>query len=213
MALSLSTPEGDSVEVTPVEMPQDVQAAADAFHRAQANDPLSDDTRRPPKRPVADKTDPGYTPNPKRGRPRKGSPEASRTTDKPPVDKTKPLEPKDFSGSLQATADMLWMGASALPVVGPVVAPYAAVFHANTPQLVQAVNAGAQVNHGVRNFCERMTSGEGNAWVLGLAVVGVNMGMQMYTAFKDKEYAAQLANANTVMVKDYMDAIAGQAGA
>lgn len=210
MALSLATPEGDTVEVTPVEMPDDVKAANDAFHRAQANDPLTDDTRRPPKRQAAETAAP---PKRGRGRPRKDDPEASRTTDKKPVDQKKPLEPHDFTAELEVTADMLWMGASAIPVVGPVVAPYALVFHANTPALVQAVNEGAQVNHGVRNFCEKMTSGTGNAWVLGLAVVGVNIGMQCYAAFKDKDYAASLAEANTAEVSKYMNALSGQAGA
>lgn len=208
MALSLSTPEGDEVEVTPVEMPSDVQAAADAFHRAQANDPLTDDTRRPPKRPVADKSDPGYTPNPapRRGRPKKGDPEASRTTDKAPVDKKKPLEPHDFTADLQATADLLWLGASTLPVA----APYAAIFKANSPAIVQAVNAGAQVNHDVRNFCEKMTSGTGNAWVLSLGMVGVTMGMQCWAAMQNPEMRAQLAQSNAHMANEYMNALAGQ---
>jgi hypothetical protein len=130
-------------------------------------------------------------------------------TSKAPKTETK-LPGKDFSSDLQATADALWLGASQIPMA----APYAAVFHANTPGLVAAVNAGAQVNQDVRNFCDKLTSGAGSAWMLQLGMVAVNMGMQGYAVYKNPELRSQLVDANTAQVQQYIEAVsAAQAAA
>jgi hypothetical protein len=206
MPISLSTPEGTSVSIDEPVMPETVVENASAFERANGAQLSEDEKLRPPKR--VDKTDPTYTPNPdpvdkpRRGRPKKEDPaDKSRTSKATPKE---PLKPKDFTGELNATFDAVWLGGSQFPVA----APYAGVFHMYQPGLVHALNEGAQVNHGVRNFCEKMTSGTGNAWMLELAVVGVNMGMAMYSMSKNPEMAQAVAEANAVAVKEYVDGIA-----
>jgi hypothetical protein len=204
MAEGLSVPDG-----TDGGTPVDVQAGKADFDRMMAKAASGEselpEIAAPPKRPV-DTTDPGYTPNPKpkRGRPTKA--ERARTTDAPPpVSKDKPLPPKDFRGDLNAVGDGLWLGLSSIPVTSP----YAALVHANQPGIVAAVNQGAQVNTGMRNYVEKLTSGGGNAWMLQLGLIGVNIAMQGLQLARDPELRRQLAEANTAQVQAYVEAVTG----
>lgn len=206
MELKLETPDGAEVHVEPQELSQDVAAGKAAFERAQASNPSEDEKRTPPKRQpreVVHEED-----KPRRGRPSKA--DAARTTTKAPAKEPgKPLPPKDFTADLNAAADGLWLGASQLPIA----APYAAVVHAYQPAIVAAVNQGAQVNADVRNYVEKMTSGAGNAWMLQLAVVGIQMGMTMMQVAKNPEFKAQLVETNNAQVAAYIEAITGQSQA
>jgi len=201
MALTLASADGAEVEVTPAELPQDVQDANRAFMEAQLSDPAEDERRRPPRRTPrvaeAEETE-ARTEKPKRGRPSKA--DQARTTSKAPADK-KPLAPRDFTADLDALGNGLWLGLSQLPAT----APYAALLHMQQPAIVAAVNAGAQVNPSVRNFCDKLTSGTGNAWALQLGVVAVNVGLQGMQLARNPELRAQLAQANSVAVAQFIE--------
>lgn len=203
---TLSTPEGKAVNVAPVELSPEQLASLEGFNRAQTDAPEPTDVPAPPKRQVPDKTDPGYTPNvekPKRGRPRKE--DAARTTKEPAKD-SKPLPPKDFTPELNVIGDSVWLGASQVKQI----APYAAVIHSAQPAIVSALNAGAQVNPGLRAKIEASTSGAGNAWMLQLAVVGVQVGLTMMKVARDPELRAQLVEVNSQNVNAYVSALSGE---
>jgi hypothetical protein len=159
--------------------------------------PADNEPAAPPKRAADDE-------KPRRGRPTKAT--RARTRDaKPgdgkPGDKPKPITPHDFTGDLMAVGDGLWIGLSSIPFT----APYAAVVHANQANIVSAINAGAQVNPGVRNAVEKLTSGTGSALALQLAVVGANVAMTGWQIAKDPELRAQVVEANSKAVKSYME--------
>jgi hypothetical protein len=196
MNLSLSTPEGDAVEVVPVDMPEDVKASADAFHRAQANEPLAGEKMQPPKRkprPVKP-TEDDKSEAPRRGRPRND--DKPRTTDKAPAEK---LPPKDLTQELNAIADGAWLSVAFIPVIGP----YSAIVHNAQPQLVAALNAGAQVNPGLRSGIEKAAAGGGNLWMVQLAGIAVQIGMQAMQLMKDSEYRALVDQSNKAEAIEY----------
>lgn len=209
MPLNFSTDDGAEVEITPgSDLPTEVQAAKEAFDRAQANDPVSDDARKPPKR--ADKTDPGYTPNPepkRRGRPRKDDPDASRVTKQTKEQvKKEPLKPKDYRPGLTMVTDALWVGASVTPVIGPIAGPYAAVVKLNQSGIVEMVNAAANNNATARKYVEKIIGdgeGQGAAWVLPFIPVVVNIGQQIAQVATNAEFRDAVVQANAQMLQDY----------
>jgi hypothetical protein len=200
MAEGLSLPDGTAA--APVVNAENGEAD---FHRmmAGAADGSSPDEApaAPPKR--EPKTD-VEQPKPRRGRPPKS--DRARTRDAKPTDakakggKAADLKPQDFTADLTAIGDGLWLGLSSIPVT----APYAALVHANQAGIVAAVNQGAQVNPGVRNAVEKMTSGTGSAWALQLGILGVNIAMQGYSLMKDPELRRQITEANSQQVQQYM---------
>jgi hypothetical protein len=155
--------------------------------------------RRDPAPPVGSE-DPGYTPKPRRGRPPKSARTTKDTTSAPKDGKKEELKPKDFTSDLAAIGDGLWLGLSSIPVT----APYAALVHMHQDGLVQAINSGAQVNPGVRNAVEKLTSGTGSAWALQLGIIGVNVAMQGYQLMKDPELRRQVTEANAAQMQAYM---------
>jgi len=157
----------------------------------------------PPRRdptPPAGSDDPGYTPKPRRGRPPKSARTTKDTTPASKDGKKEELKPKDFTEDLKAIGDGLWLGLSSIPVT----APYAALVHMHQDGLVSAINSGAQVNPGVRNAVEKLTSGTGSSWALHLGILGVNVAMQGYQLMKDPELRRQITEANAAQVQAYM---------
>jgi hypothetical protein len=203
MPEGLATPSGAALSATPVDAANGeadfarmMASAADGVSGPDVSEPAA-----PPKRAI-DTTDPGFTPKPGRGRPPKSV--RARTRDAKPGEgakgKDQPLTPKDFTADLTAVGDGLWLGLSSIPVT----APYGALVHMYQPQLVAAINQGAQVNPGVRNFVEKLSSGTGNAWILQLAVIGVNVGMQGLQIMRDPELRRQVTEANSQQVQAYL---------
>lgn len=202
MNLSLSTPEGDAVEVTPVEMPDDVKANADAFHRAQANDPVAGEKMLPPKRKPRPAKPEGEAP--RRGRPPKS--EAPRTTTKAPV-KKEPLTPKDYRPGLTMVTDAAWFAGSAMPFIGPHTSPYAAILKLNQAPLVESLNLAANNNATVRKYVEMVSgdgSGAGAMWMLNLAMVGATIVGQCYQVSRDKEFRDALLAQNAQALEHYV---------
>lgn len=158
--------------------------------------PAENEPAAPPKR------EPREPSQPKRGRPTKDV--RARTRDAKATDtkagKAAALPPKDFRADLNAVGDGLWIAASSIPVA----APYAALVHLHQPSLVDAINQGAQVNPGVRNAVEKLTSGTGSAWALQLALVGANIAMQGWAIAKDPQLRQQLVESNAAQIQQYM---------
>lgn len=211
MALSLSTPEGDTVEVTPVEMPEDVKAAADAFHRAQANDPLTSDAMMPAKRP--EKSAPAPGPAPRRGRPRKDAPEAARVTNKVPEPKKNPREPlkeKDYRQNLTFATDITWLGGSLAGAMGfPQATVPSVVLKVNQAGLVESLNMAANQNRVARKIVEGIAGdpdkpGSGGMWMVNLGIVGLSMWNTTKQMATDPAYAAQLIEQNTASLNTFM---------
>jgi len=202
MAEGLATPDGSALPATPV----DVENGQADFARMMAgaaegvSGPADNEPSAPPKRSVP--AEPSAPPKPRRGRPQKDV--RARTREAKPGDgkpgaKTE-IAPKDFTADLTAIGDGVWLGLSSIPVT----APYAALVHMHQPQLVSAINEGAQVNPGLRNAVEKMTSGAGSAWMLQLGIIGVNIAMQGYQLMKDPELRAQVTEANSQAVQAYL---------
>lgn len=156
---TLTTESGKAVDVT---------ADSDAIN-AKFRDVMEDDTpaeQAPPKRqeaPAAEK--------PKRGRPR--TEDKSRTTAK--ADPVK----DDYTEDAQNFVGAVWTVAASIPYTQP----YALVLESNSDALVGALAEGAKQNSTVRAF---VSSGKGS-WMLTLAGVGLNMGMQAYQIACDPE--------------------------
>lgn len=139
---------------------------------------------------------------PKRGRPRKDT-RARTTKDSTPPAKNgekPPLKPKDFTEDLTAITDALWLAGSQIPPT----APYAALVKANQAGLVQALNAGANQNHTVRNYVEKLSGGGNGTWALQLGMVGIQIGMQGLQLARDKEFRDHLVQSNAQAVQNYL---------
>jgi hypothetical protein len=212
MALNLSTPEGDTVEVTSAEVPEDIASAADAFHRAQANDPLTSDAMMPPKRP--EKAAPAPGPAPKRGRPRKDAPEAARVTSKVPEPKKNPREPlkeKDYRPGLTFATDLVWLGGSLAGAMGyPKATAPAIVLKTNQVGLVESLNQAANQSHVARKIVEGIAGdpekpGSGPMWMVNLGLVGLSMwstSKQIQAA--GTEEMTKLIETNNAMVNTFL---------
>jgi hypothetical protein len=171
----------------------------------------------PPKRELpsevpADKSDPGYTPRSRRGRPPKD--QRARTTNVDPKDVKKAreaakLEPKDFTGDLAAITDAVWLAGSQIAPVSP----YAAILKANQAGLVSALNQAANQNGTVRNYVEKLSGGGNGSWMMSLSMVGVSMAMQSMQMARDPELRQQIVTANAEAAQNYFQQIAGSAQA
>jgi hypothetical protein len=204
VAEGLSLPDGTAPAAAAV----DAENGEADFNRlmATASEGVSGpDSAEPAPLPKREPADPD---KPRRGRPTKDVRARTRNSKpgegKPGKDgKPAELTPKDFKSDLTAIGDGLWISLSMIPVT----APYAALVHMQQDGLVSAINEGAQVNPGVRNAVEKLTSGTGSAWALQLGLIGANICMQGWQLMKDPDLRRQLTEANTAQVQQYMQAM------
>lgn len=120
---------------------------------------------------------------------------------------------KDYAGDLADLADTVWIMASGLkggrllflPV--PDARPYAAVWHAASPQQVAAWNQAAKQSPEVRKYVEKL-SGEGSwSWVVGVAVATAGLlGAVTEMARAPAEVKAAAIEANDAHMQAYLKA-------
>lgn len=177
----LTTPAGKPVEVARADINAD-------FDRAMSGDVVPDEVA-PPKR-QAPTAQPDDAPKPKRGRPPKA--EKARTTDKAAAVVTK----DDYTEDAQNLVGAVWTVAASIPVTQP----YALVVHTNADALSGALAEGAKHNATIRAF---VSSGQ-SSWMLGLASVGLSMGMQAFAIAKDPQLREKAAAKTRA---DLMDAL------
>ncbi len=181
---NLSTPDGQ-----PVEAPTAAEQRAEIdreFSRAMATDSPGE-TSAPPRlddQPAAAAKRP-------RGRPRKTPDERPRVSDKP-ADVASVKVDKDFTDECAGLSTLGWAALAATPWTSP----YACVVEANQEQLVKALNSGCQQSPKIREAVERWSAGGGGVYMLQLAAVGTNMGVQTMQLLKDPKLRAE-ARAHT----------------
>jgi hypothetical protein len=179
--------------------PEQLQAADADFHRMMAT-PLPEDTGSPPEYPAPPKKDPeapyGRTKDgtPKKapgGRPPKDAHDKARTSPRASTATTAP--PKDYTEALADTATGIWIAASPIPFLKP----YAALWKATSPGMVKSWNAAAQQNTTVRSYTEKLATGEGGVWMLGVAMASVPFIAGAWDLFKaTPEQRAQVSAHN-----------------
>lgn len=169
---TLETPAGKPLDVTPADAGQ-----VNAEFRAAMDDYLPDE-QAPPKRaarPPAEQAKP---------RARTQRAEKSRT-----ADKAASAVKDDYAKDAQDFVGMTWTVAASIPYTQP----YALVIESNSDALAGALAEGAKHNATIRSF---IASGE-SSWMLALAGVSLNMGMQMWQIARDPALKEQ-ARAVTV---------------
>jgi hypothetical protein len=191
--MALKTAEG--TELTP----EQIQAADQDFARMMAKQ-LPEDTGQPPEYPAPPKKDPEApygrtkdgTPKKAPGRaPRKDAHDQARTSPRAPTALSGPL--KDYTAALADTATGVWIATSPIPFLKP----YAALWKATSPGMVKAWNSAAQQNGTVRSYADKLASGEGGVWILGVAMASVPFVAGAWDLFKaTPEQRAQVASHN-----------------
>lgn len=160
---TLETTDGKPVDVTPA----DAEAVNAKFRAAM--DSEGTDEQAPPKR------------QPKTAG--EDTPRAARRTRQPKEDKarTAPAVPvkDDYTEDAQDLVGSVWTVAASIQYTQP----YALVIESNSDALVGALADGAKQNATVRAF---VSSGK-SSWMLTLASVSLNMGMQAWQIAKDPE--------------------------
>lgn len=187
--MGLKTAEG--VELSP----EEIAGANKDFARMMAKpepiviDGAEPDYAPPPKKPAPA---PGEAPQPsRRGRPPKDAHDKARTSPKPAAKPTGP--PKDYTEALAETGTGVWVSLSALPFTKP----YAAVWKQSTPGMVSAWNQAANQNTQVRGVVDKLASGEGGVWILGVAMASVPLVAGCWEIFKaTPDQRAQVAAHN-----------------
>lgn len=180
---TLEDTSGRPVDVTPVDV-----ADINAKFRSAMDDPGPDE-KAPPKR--APK--PAAEDAPRTTRTRQPKAEKARTADKSAV----PVK-DDYTDDAQKFVGTVWTVAASLPPTQP----YALVVEANSDALSSALAEGAKHNSTIRAFVQ---SGE-SSWILGLASVGLSMGMQTYQLMRNPELRAQAAATTREHLKAAMGA-------
>lgn len=149
----------------PVDVTAEQAAINDRFRQAMDDD--VHDEMAPPKadaRPAAE---------PKARRTRVRKEDKSRT-----VKDAVPVK-DDYTADVQGVVGAVWTVAASLSYTQP----YALVLESNADQLVGALAEGAKHSATIRAF---VASGK-SSWMLTLAGVGLNMGMQCYQMSRDPE--------------------------
>lgn len=180
----LTTPAGKPVDAAAPDA-----AAINADFTAAMNDSGPDEQappRRQPRQAPAEDTG-----KPKRGRPPKD--EKSRTTDK-----TAAVVKDDYTEDAQNFVGTVWTVAASIPVTQP----YALVVESNSDGLVLALAEGAKHNATIRSW---VSTGQ-SSWMLGLASVGLSMGMQTWQLMSDPELRAEAAQTTREHLKAAMRA-------
>jgi hypothetical protein len=180
--MPVETPEGKPVDLSEFNKAMHEQQVTAASDEPMAPAPPRKDPDAPHGRTVsgAPKKAPGGRP------PRHDKPRVSKT----PV--TQDSKPKDYTQTLAGTATAVWIAGSS---VGPV-KPYAALFKATSAGMVTAWNAAAQQNSQIRAVVDKLDSGEGGMWMLGVAVATVPFAMGCLELVKNPEARAMLAKQN-----------------
>lgn len=178
MSPILTTPDGQVVDTPdPAGASVDLAAAEREFSRAlAAEDPAA--TQGPPRRAGGDGA-PAEKPKRPRGRPRKDPAESARVARGPAPD----ASPVDYTEAAAGLVTLGWATIAAIPYT----TPFAAVLDANAEQLTGALANGAKHNPKIAGALERAASGGGGVYVIQLAAVGVNMGMQCLEILRDPE--------------------------
>jgi hypothetical protein len=171
--------------------PDEIAAANQDFARMMAKpEPIVIDGAEPDY-PAPPKKDPEAPQPSRRGRPPKDAHDKPRTAPKASAKPTGP--PKDYTGALADTATGVWVSLSAMPVTRA----YAAVWKQNIPQQVSAWNQAANQNSTVRTYAEKLASGEGGVWVLGVAMAAAPLAAGFWQVFKaTPDQRAQVAEHN-----------------
>ena len=121
--------------------------------------------------------------------------EKSRTADKAAA----PVK-DDYTEDAQNFVGAVWTVAASIPVTQP----YALVVENGSDALVKSLAEGAKHNATVRAF---VSSGE-SSWILGLASVGIGMGLQAFQLMRDPELRAQAA----AVTREHLKAAIGAKG-
>lgn len=179
---TLEDTSGRPVDVTPVDV-----ADINAKFRSAMDDPGPDE-QAPPKR--APKT-PAVDDAPRTRRTRQPKEEKARTAAAVPVK-------DDYTSGAQSFVGAVWTVTASLP---PTQA-YALVVESNSDALVSALAEGAKHNTTIRAF---VNSGQ-SSWILGLASVGLSMGMQTYQLMRDPKLREQAAATTRAHLKEAMGA-------
>jgi hypothetical protein len=91
--------------------------------------------------------------------------------------------PVDYTEAAAGLVTLGWATVAAVPYT----TPFAAVIDANAEQLTGALANGAKHNAKIAAALEKAASGGGGVYVIQLAAVGVNMGMQCLEILRDPE--------------------------
>lgn len=162
---------GKPVDLSTVDVEAQFQAIKDAPSQELPSPPKKARTEKPAAKPTRRTTN------------------VTRTTKAAPKE---PLKPKDYTAALDGLGKTLWVTAAAVPYTSP----YAVLINdTNRAQMVQAWNAAANSNQKVRDSIEKMTSGEGNIWVLGVAAATIPIAMGAWQIYSNPEFRAQAAEA------------------
>lgn len=171
----LETPEGKRVDTAPLD-----HAAINAKFGAAMNDTGPDEQAPPPRQPRA-AAPPAEAPAKRRGRPPKE--ERARTIAQAPAAVIK----DDYTEDAANLVGSVWTVAATIPYTQP----YALVIDGNSDALTASLAEGAKHNATIRGW---VAAGQ-SSWMLGLASVGLTMGMQAYSIARDPEMRAQAAEA------------------
>ena len=177
--LTLETADGKPVDVTPV----DAEAVNARFDAAMNDD--GPDEQAPPKRTPRTVAEPEQA-KPRRGRPPKD--EKARTADKPAAEVK-----DDYTEDAQHLVGAVWTVTATIPFTQP----YALVIEGNSDALSSALAEGAKHNTTIRAW---VSSGQ-SSWMLGLASVGLTMGMQAFQLMKDPELRKEAAETTRAHLK------------
>jgi hypothetical protein len=171
--------------------PDEIAAANQDFARMMSKPEPTVIDGAQPDYPAPPKKDPEAPQPSRRGRPPKDAHDKARTSPKPSAKVSGP--PKDYTGALADTATGVWVSLSALPFTRA----YAAVWKQTSPGMVSAWNQAAQQNAQVRTYAEKLASGEGGVWILGVAMASVPLVAGCWEVFKaDKGTRDQVAAHN-----------------
>lgn len=187
MAEELLGPDGQAV---------DLDAAEQQFHEAMA----APEPGEPPEYPAPPRRDYGTkadgSPKLAAGRPRKDAADKPRTTGKvtPPPAKAKNTGGKeqpaaDYTDTLSSFGSAVWLGLAAVPVAHA--QALGAVWKHQLPAQVQAWNAAAQQDPGVRRMVEKLSAGP--TWVIGVAIATAPLAGAAVAIIRDPKVRADLA--------------------
>lgn len=174
----------ETISGKPVELDPD---AVNAKFQAAMNDDGPSEQAPPKREPKPAEED---APKPRRGRPAK--------EDKSRTSKAAAPVKDDYTEDATHFVGSVWTVAASIPVSQP----YALVVESNSDALVGALAEGAKHNATIRAF---VNSGE-SSWILGLASVGLSMGMQTLQLLKDPALRVEAAAVTRAHLKEAMGA-------
>lgn len=170
--------------------PLDLEAAEQAFNAAMA----APESEVPAPRKMTAEAKAAVKDSPRKPpKPRTASEKARTTT-------TSQKSDKDFTEDLQGITTGLWLTAASVPYTQA----YAALVKLNQPALVAQLNQAAKNNATVRTNIEKLSSGGGGMWMLGLGVTAANMSMQALQIARDPELRKQMAEQTRADLQQFL---------